>query len=284
MPSHRKLTALSASLPICFLIAATAAFRFAQQSSSTSRQSPDDAVCVLPAASAPLLRCVRFEGHSYAVADVNLRSHGIVITTTPNRMEAFPAVASQLEQSGIHPILVTNAGIYGTDYRALGLLISPAGKIHALNNASGTTGNFSWDSAVFQVLDDGTASIIPATNWQQNAHAIAATQSGPQLATLGKINRSIPPRSTRMYLRTAVGIDASDPRLVHLVVSEDPITLFALANFMAGGIHCSEALHLDGDLSAFYIPSKRKYVFSDPGERIVTVISVVAKTGKILPK
>jgi uncharacterized protein YigE (DUF2233 family) len=50
---------------------------------------------------------------------------------------------------------------------------------------------------------------------------------------------------------------------------------------MVKELHCSEALHLDGDLSAFYIPSAPdKFLFSDPGERIVTALSVIKKRVK----
>jgi uncharacterized protein YigE (DUF2233 family) len=66
-----------------------------------------------------------------------------------------------------------------------------------------------------------------------------------------------------------------------LVVSREPVTLFELAAFMVNELHCSEGLHLDGDLSAFYVPSTReKFLFSDPGERIVTALSIIDQARK----
>jgi uncharacterized protein YigE (DUF2233 family) len=162
----------------------------------------------------------------------------------------------------------------------MGLLITPTGKKHDVNTTVGT-GNFSWDSAVFQTLDDGTASIVPARGWQDSPHTIAATQSGPQLASSNKINPGFQPQSRFSFRRTAVGVDRSNKRVVHLVVTRDAVTLFELATFMVEELHCAEALHLDGDLSAFYIPSSPdKFVFSDPGERIVTVLSVIARKAR----
>jgi uncharacterized protein YigE (DUF2233 family) len=100
----------------------------------------------------------------------------------------------------------------------------------------------------------------------------------PQLASMGKINASITVHSESSFLRTAIGIDQKDRRLVYLVVSREPVTLFELADLMASNLHCSEALHLDGDLSAFYLPwAPEKFVFADPGERIVTALSVASK-------
>lgn len=242
-----------------------------QEQSGTSPYS-------LPCASTVALRCMRFEEHLYAVADVNLQTEEIVFTTSNDkRMETFPEIVNDLSSAGVKPILVTNAGIYGTDNRPLGLLISPKGKLHNVSTAAGS-GNFSWDSAVFQVSDDGTASIMPARSWQDNPHTIAATQSGPQLASSSKINQSFQPQSKWSFRRTSIGIDQSNRRLVRLVVSREPVTLFELATFMVKELHCSEALHLDGDLSAFYVPaSPPKFIFADPGERIITVLSILKK-------
>jgi len=247
----------------------------AQQQSGTS---PDALPCVVTPASAVALRCMRFEEHLYAVADVNLQTEEIVFTTSNDkRAETFPEIVNNLSSAGVKPILVTNAGIYGTDNRPLGLLISPQGKLHDVNAAAGS-GNFSWDSAVFQVSDDGTASIVPARSWHDNPHTIAATQSGPQLASSAKINQSFQPQSKWSFRRTSIGIDQSNRRLVRLVVSREPVTLFELATFMVKELHCSEALHLDGDLSAFYVPaSPPKFIFADPGERIITVLSILKK-------
>src|SRR6266403_1441579 len=243
-----------------------------------SATSPYSLPCVLTPASTVALRCMRFEEHVYAVADVNLQTEEIVFTTSNDkRMATFPKIVSNLSSAGVKPILVTNAGIYGTDNRPLGLLISPKGKLHNVSTTAGS-GNFSWDSAVFQISDDGTASIVPARSWQDNPHTIAATQSGPQLASSGKINQSFQPQSKWSLRRTSIGIDQSNRRLVRLVVSREPVTLFELATFMVKELHCSEALHLDGDLSAFYVPaSPPKFIFADPGERIITVLSILEK-------
>lgn len=227
------------------------------------------------------LRCISFSGHLYAVADIDLRVQKIVFTVSENgKKETFPKIVSNLSRVGINPLLVTNAGIYGLDNRPLGLLISPKGKLHDADTRmdQGEHGNFSWDSAVFQISDDGKAAIVPVGTWQDSQHITAATQSGPQLASAGKINQSFQAQSKWSYRRTAIGIDQANRRLVHLVVSREPITLFELSTFMVNELHCSEGLHLDGDLSTFYVPSAlEKFIFSDPGERIVTALSIINK-------
>jgi len=252
------------------------------QKGQPSDTAPGPAACVSTPARSLSLRCVSFSGHLYAIADIDLRLQKIVFTISEDgRRETFPEVVGNLSRAGMKPLLVTNAGIYGTDNRPLGLLISPKGKLHDVDTHTETGlahGNFSWDSAVFQISDDGVASIVPAGNWRDSGHIVAATQSGPQLAGAGRINQSFQAQSRWSYRRTGIGVDQANRRLVHLVVSREPVTLFELATFMVNELHCSEGLHLDGDLSAFYVPSAPgKFLFSDPGERIVTALSVIDK-------
>jgi uncharacterized protein YigE (DUF2233 family) len=252
------------------------------QKGQPSSAAPGSTHCVLTSARSLSLRCISFAGHLYAVADIDLRLQKIIFTTSDDgKRETFPEVAGNLSRAGMKPLLVTNAGIYGTDNRPLGLLISPRGKLHDTDTRTDTGpahGNFSWDSAVFQVSDDDMASIVPVGNWRDSRHIVGATQSGPQLASGGKINQSFQAQSKWSYRRTAIGIDQSNRRLVHIVVSREPVTLFDLAAFMVNELHCSEGLHLDGDLSAFYVPSAdEKFLFADPGERIVTALGVVEK-------
>jgi len=255
---------------------------FSRQEWQSSRAAAETSKCVSNVPSSLSLRCVSFSGHLYAVAQIDLRKHKVVFTASGDgKKETFPEVFSNLSREGIAPLLVTNAGIYGADDRPLGLLISPKRKVHDVNARTETGsahGNFSWDSAVFQISDADEARIVPAKDWHGSPRIIAATQSGPQIASAGKINSSLPVQSKSSYLRTAIGVDEKNRSLVYVVVSREPVTLYELATFMVSNLHCSEALHLDGDLSAFYLPSTpEKFLFSDPGERIVTVLSVLDK-------
>lgn len=254
------------------------------QKEQLSSAAPRTTTCVSTQDPSLSLRCISFSGHLYAVADIDLRVQEIVFTVSDNgKKEMLPEVASNLSLAGINPLLVTNAGIYGLDNHPLGLLISPKGKLHDADTRmdKGEHGNFSWDSAVFQVSDDGIAAIVPAGTWQDSRHIVAATQSGPQLASAGKINQSFQAQSKWSYRRTAIGVDQANRRLVHLVISREPVTLFELATFMVNKLHCSEGLHLDGDLSAFYVPSAlEKFLFFDPGERIVTALSIINREAR----
>jgi uncharacterized protein YigE (DUF2233 family) len=244
---------------------------------ANSAAAPDS--CSLPNNPGIALRCIPFEDHIYAVADIDLRVHKIIFTASrQHKMQSYPSAVADLSSAGHQPILMTNAGIYGTDNRPLGLLITPQGKEHEVSRAASKNGNFSWDSAVFAIRADDTAAILSARDWRADPGTVAATQSGPQLAASAKLNPDIPQRSASNYLRTAVGVDQSSAHIVHIAVSRDSVTLFELASFMVDRAHCSEALHLDGSLSAFYLPkAKDKFIFSDPGERIVTVLSVLRK-------
>ena len=271
---RRRFNPLVGSLPAILLVhvaLSTPVGSFARARKAPLSRANSATTCRSTLAPFLSLRCISYLGHLYAVAEIDLESLEIVFTTSDEgKKETFPMVVSNLSHAGMKPILVTNAGIYKTDNRPLGLLISPEGKLHDVNTVTGAAhGNFSWDSAVFQISDDGTASIVPVGSWRNSRRIIAATQSGPQLASAGKINQSFEAQSRWSFSRTAIGVDQSNRRLVHLVVSRDVVTLFELATLMVNELHCSEAL---------YIPSApEKFLFSDPGERIVTVLSVIEK-------
>ena len=269
-------------LLVVVLCWAVATAIFARQEWQSPRAAAGTSNCVSHLPGLLSLSCVSFAGHLYAVAQIDLRKQEIVFTASSDgKRETFREVRSDLSRDGNAPLLMTNAGIYGADNRPLGLLISPTGKVHDVNARTDTGsahGNFSWDSAVFQISDADVARIVTAKEWQDSPHVVAATQSGPLLASRGKINSRLPVQSESSYLRTAIGLDEKNRSLVYVVVSREPVTLYELATFMVTNLHCSEALHLDGDLSAFYLPSTpEKFLFSDPGERIVTVLSVLDK-------
>ena len=278
--SHERRCRSSTWLVVLCFIAAIAIFARQEWQSSITAAGTSKCISNLPGSLS--LKCVSFSGHLYAVAQIDLRTQKLVFTTSDDgKKETFPEIFSSLSREGIAPLLVTNAGIYGADNRPLGLLISPKGKVHDANartDAGSAHGNFSWDSAVFQISDAGVASIVPVRGWHGSSYIVAATQSGPQLAREGKINPSLPVKSESFYRRTAIGLDEKNRSLVSVVVSREPVTLYELATLMVSNLHCSEALHLDGDLSAFYLPSTpERFLFSDPGQRIVTVLSVLDK-------
>ena len=102
---------------------------YARQEWWSSRTAAGTSECAPNVPSSLSLRCISFSGHLYAVAQIDLRKQKILFTASADgKKETFPEVVRNLSHDGIAPLLVTNAGIYGTDNRPLGLLISPKGK------------------------------------------------------------------------------------------------------------------------------------------------------------
>src|SRR5690348_13150422 len=99
----------------------------AQNEGAEERKTRSTSPCTLTPVRGIAFRCISFEGHWYAVADIDLHSEEILITTSEDfQRQTLPGVASNFARRGVRPILVTNGGIYGTDNRPLGLLISSA--------------------------------------------------------------------------------------------------------------------------------------------------------------
>ncbi|HEX4602779.1 MAG TPA: phosphodiester glycosidase family protein [Candidatus Angelobacter sp.] len=222
------------------------------------------------------VRCVTFAGHMYAVAEVDLRRMRISTAVTPKgQTQDYPTIFAELRKRGESRAVITNAGIYGTDAKPLGLLITAGKIVNDLNENSGS-GNFYDHSAVFATFRDDTAAVVSTSEWKSQSPAFSATQSGPQL--LGNGQARFSKNSAYRYTRTAVGVTQSDRHIVRIVVSREPVTLFELQQFMSQAIHCSEALHLDGDLSALFVAGvPPKYLFADPGSRIATFMFIAAK-------
>ncbi len=222
------------------------------------------------------VRCYNFEGHTFAVAELDLRTMKL-FAERHGMGASYEEIDAELRARGAGPWLITNAGIYDTARRPLGLLISDGRVIRRLNTAASSRGNFSWNSAVFQTLANDTAEIIAAREWKAHADIVSATQSGPMLLSAGKPNTQFAKKSTFRYTRTAIGVTAGDRHVVNIVVSQDEVTLFELTRFMKQVLECTEALHLDGSLSAFFLPETRKYLFRDPGRAVVTFLAIFEK-------
>jgi len=152
-------------------------------------------------------------------------------------------------------ICATNAGIYGTDLRPIGLYIEAGKMLHKLNTRKEAYGNFYLQpNGVFQ-LKDHEAMILStdevAANLETKLKGVMyATQSGPILLRAGQINPLFTQGSENRLVRNAVCvISASD---IALVKSRSAINFHDFALQMRDQLGCRDALYLDGSVSQLY--------------------------------
>ena len=219
------------------------------------------------------IRCVIYSGHTYAVAELDLRNASLVAGFVHDFADDTE-IYSTLRSQGIDPFLITNGGIYAVDRKPLGLLINNGRVLHSLNLHKGGGGNFSWKSSVFSVKHGGNAAILDAGHWHDSGDVEVAVQSGPLLVAHSIVNSDFSPKSQFFATRTAVGIKDDDPRRIVFVVSADAVTLHELATFLATRLHCESALHLDGNISVIFEPGTQTR-FGNSDEVLVTYLAAV---------
>jgi uncharacterized protein YigE (DUF2233 family) len=151
-------------------------------------------------------------------------------------------------------LFATNAGIYDSDFRPLGLHVEGGRELRPLNTAraSGSAGNFAIQpNGVFFIDHSGAAGVVPTAEWRARPrNARLATQSGPMLVVDGVINGRFDAGSDSLKWRS--GVCAKTPDRVLFAVSEGPVTFHAFARLFRDELGCRDALYLDGTLSRIY--------------------------------
>ncbi len=152
-------------------------------------------------------------------------------------------------------VCATNAGIYGTDLRPIGLYIEAGKMLHKLNTRKDAYGNFYLQPNGVFLLSDHEAAILstdevasdPDTHLTKIRYA---TQSGPILLYGGKINALFTQSSENRVVRNAACvISATD---IALVRSRSAINFYDFARQLRDKLGCRDALYLDGSVSQLY--------------------------------
>ena len=221
------------------------------------------------------LREVEHASHTYRVVTIDLRradlelygqtpSHGDQ-ARSPHQLEAF------LAEQGRTLVVSTNAGIFDTSHRPLGLHVERGVERRRLNTHTGYGNFYLKPNGVFWIASDGSAH-VDATPELVGKSPELATQSGPLLLTDGEIPHILNPDSPNLLLRSGVGV--SDEHTVHLVISEGVTRFHELATLFRDVLGCSDALYLDGVISQLTDPLHPPDPATDGGYAGLLAVSV----------
>jgi uncharacterized protein YigE (DUF2233 family) len=170
---------------------------------------------------------------------------------------------ASLRDSAKRVAVAMNAGIFGTDGRPLGLLVSHGRESIPLNRSPGRAvpapgsicdiANFYCPpNGVFYVAD-GRAAVVTTAEFARrsvrSASIQAATQSGPMLVVDGQPAREFPAAWRKRIMRNAVCARADGAVL--FVLGRDQ-THASLAEALRGPLGCRDALYLDGNVSDLF--------------------------------
>lgn len=147
-----------------------------------------------------------------------------------------------------------NAGMFDDDGDPIGYYVEDSERLKTLNTEDGE-GNFHLDpNGVF--FGSGESWEIRTTaDFLANVsdRPEFGTQSGPMLVIDGQLHPEISTDGESRLIRNSVGIDAQGR--AHFVVSNAPVSFGKLARFYRDELSVSDALYLDGNVSALWNPS-----------------------------
>lgn len=146
-------------------------------------------------------------------------------------------------------LFAMNAGMYQTNFEPLGLLVINGKQVGKLNLRE-AQGNFYWKPNGVFFIDDKGAQIVESSDYPKLAKNVQlATQSGPLLLQHSEIHPKFTPNAMSRLIRNGVGI-AGDQ--VYFVISTEPVNFYEFASFFKDALKCTDALYLDGVVSASY--------------------------------
>jgi uncharacterized protein YigE (DUF2233 family) len=169
-------------------------------------------------------------------------------------LKFFSGVNRLLKADNERLVFAMNAGMYHSDYSAVGLLVIDGQQIQPLNLDSAEGNFFLKPNGVFFVSDSGAriveSSCYPWVSKGQNERVQIATQSGPLLVLDGALHPAFREDSTSRFVRNGVGILSRHE--VVFAISEQPVTFHEFAVLFRNGLGCKDALFLDATVSSLY--------------------------------
>jgi uncharacterized protein YigE (DUF2233 family) len=173
-------------------------------------------------------------------------------------LKFFSGVNRLLKAHDEHLVFAMNAGMYHSDYSAVGLLVIDGEQIQPLNLDSAEGNFFLKPNGVFLVADSG-ARIVESSCYPLVSKGVSkgvnegvriATQSGPLLVLDGALHPAFREDSTSRFVRNGVGILSRHE--VVFAISEQPVTFYEFAVLFRNGLGCRDALFLDATVSSLY--------------------------------
>ena len=204
---------------------------------------------------------VAHRGRAFTICTADLASQDVAVRLRGADGAVLGSFAALEAATGARIAFATNGGMYHPDRRPVGYYVEDGVRGAALVTRAGP-GNFGMlPNGVFCVAG-GRAAVIESRAFAAAPRGCEqATQSGPMLVIDGALHPRFLPASRSLKRRNAVGA-SPDGQMVHLVVSEEPVTFHELATLYRDVLGVRDALYLDGSISRLHHPASGR---SDPG-------------------
>jgi uncharacterized protein YigE (DUF2233 family) len=221
----------------------------------------------------------RFQEITATVCRIDIRNHRLRLFYADERGRAlkyFSAVDRLLKSRNERLTFAMNAGMYHSDFSAVGLLVIDGKEVRPLNLDSAPGNFFLKPNGVFAVTDAG-ACVLESTRYPGLDEKVQiATQSGPLLVIDGVLHPAFREDSTSRNIRNGVGVLSRHE--VVFAISEEPVTFYEFATLFRNGLGCKDALFLDATVSSLYSTNLER---SDVRASLGPIIGVVEPTPKL---
>jgi uncharacterized protein YigE (DUF2233 family) len=182
----------------------------------------------------------------------------------------FNTLEKFLGGKGEHLSFAANAGMFQPDYKSVGLLVQNGAETTTLNLNDGTGNFYMKPNGVFLVNEKHEAMVVESSSYTALlTPAVWATQSGPLLVQRGDPNPDFNAGSANKKIRSGVGV-RKDGTIV-FALSRVPVNFYDFASLFVDRLKCSNALYLDGEISAFYVPGTKDPVAHSFGPMVGVV-------------
>lgn len=204
------------------------------------------------------IACVeqRFENARFLVCPLDVRRHELRLLNTGQDgapLRSFRALEEFLGGDAARVRFAMNAGMFNGRGAPIGLYVENGERKHRLNLADGP-GNFHLKpNGVFWQDNDDSVHVATSDGFAARAaQPKYATQSGPMLVIDGALHPRFAADGDSHYIRNGVGVH--DAHTAYFVISRDEVSFGRFARFFRDGLHCRDALFLDGHVSSLWAP------------------------------
>jgi uncharacterized protein YigE (DUF2233 family) len=207
-----------------------------------------------------VLTPVTYHGHSYQTYTADPEAHDLRILykdDTGKLLRDFPAAVDYVKGRHGKLYFLCNAGMFQPDSTPVGLLLMNANLNFPLNLNDGQGNFYMKPNGVFVINQNDEARIVESSEFSALlTPSIWATQSGPLLVQAGTIHPDFIADSKNAKIRSGVGV-RKDGKVV-FALSTDPVNFYEFALLFLNKLKCPDALYLDGDISAFWVPGMKE--------------------------
>lgn len=221
------------------------------------------------AAQSRICEPVEFNGDNYLVCRADLRRNRVELFWKDKNGDAFASLNNLRRnlQTRDEPVLMTmNGGMYHAELDPVGLYVERGRQFVKASTTNGP-GNFHLKPNGVFYIADGKAGVLETGQYlRRGIRAEFATQSGPMLVINNKLHPKFPSEGVSRKVRNGVGV--KDDSTIFFVISENGVTFTDFAKLFRDRLGASNALFLDGSVSALSAPGFERGGFRSLGPMI----------------